>query len=32
MPSLGEQLDPRQPLKRLADMLPWLEFEQAFGQ
>lgn len=30
MPSLGEQLDPRQPLKRLADTLPWAEFEQAF--
>jgi transposase, IS5 family len=32
MPSLGKQLDPRQPLKRLADTLAWLEFEQAFGQ
>jgi IS5 family transposase len=32
MPSLGEQLDPRQPLKQLADRLPWLEFEQAFGK
>ena len=31
MPSLGEQLDPRQPLKQLADTLPWSEFEQAFG-
>jgi IS5 family transposase len=31
MPTLGEQLDPRQPLKRLADTLPWSEFEQAFG-
>jgi IS5 family transposase len=32
MPTLGEQLDPRQPLKRLADRLPWPEFEQAFGK
>src|ERR1017187_6407027 len=32
MPSLGEQLDPRQPLKQLADTLPWAEFEQAFGK
>lgn len=32
MPSLGEQLDPRQPLKQLADTLPWSEFEQAFGK
>jgi len=31
MPRLGEQLDPRQPLKQLADTLPWSEFEQAFG-
>ena len=32
MPTLGEQLDPRQPLKQLADTLPWAEFEQAFGK
>jgi len=32
MPTLGEQLDPRQPLKQLADRLPWAEFEQAFGK
>ena len=32
MPTLGEQLDPGQPLKRLADTLPWSEFEQAFGK
>jgi IS5 family transposase len=32
MPALGEQLDPRQPLKQLADRLPWSEFEQAFGK
>lgn len=32
MATLGEQLDPRQPLKQLADALPWSEFEQAFGK
>jgi IS5 family transposase len=32
MPTLGEQLDPRQPLKQLADTIPWIEFEQAFGK
>ncbi len=32
MPSLGEQLDPRPPLKQLADTLLWSEFEAAFGQ
>jgi IS5 family transposase len=32
MPTLGEQLDPRQPLKQLADTLPWTEFAQAFGK
>jgi len=32
MPTLAEQLDPRQPLKQLADTLPWPEFEQAFGK
>ena len=32
MPTLGEQLDPRQPLKQLADKFPWAEFEQTFGQ
>ena len=31
MPTLAEQLDPRQPLKQLADALPWPEFEQVFG-
>lgn len=31
MPTLAEQLDPRQPLKQLADTLSWSEFEQAFG-
>jgi IS5 family transposase len=32
MPTLGEQLDPRQPLKQLADKFPWAEFEQVFGK
>ncbi len=32
MPTLGEQLDPRQPLRQLAETLPWSEFEQAFGK
>ncbi len=32
MPTLGEQLDPRQPLKQLAEKLPWAQFEQAFGK
>jgi transposase, IS5 family len=32
MPGLREQLDPRQPLKQLADTLPWSEFEQMFGK
>ena len=32
MPTLAEQLDPRQPLKRLAEAIPWSEFESAFGQ
>ena len=32
MPTLGDQLDPRQPLKQLADTLPWSEFEQTFGK
>lgn len=31
MPTLNEQLDPRQPLKQLADKIPWSQFEQAFG-
>ena len=32
MPTLAEQLDPRQPLKQLAERLPWSEFEGAFGE
>ncbi|HEX5398460.1 MAG TPA: IS5 family transposase [Verrucomicrobiae bacterium] len=31
MPTLAEQLDPRQPLKQLAEAIPWTEFETAFG-
>lgn len=32
MPALAEQLDPRQPLKKLADKIPWKEFDDAFGE
>lgn len=32
MPTLAEQLDPRQPLKQLAEAIPWSEFETAFGK
>jgi len=32
MPTLAAQLDPRQPLKKLADTLPWQKFEEAFGK
>ncbi len=32
MPSLEEPCDPRQPLKNLADQLPWVTFEEAFGE
>jgi transposase, IS5 family len=32
MPTLAEQLDPRQPLRQLALRLPWSELEQAFGK
>ena len=31
MASLREQLDPRQPLCRLADSIPWETFEEAFA-
>jgi IS5 family transposase len=31
MPTLREQLDPRQPLYQLAEKLPWGEFEEAFA-
>jgi len=30
-PSLSEQCDPRQPLKKLADAIPWDKFEDAFS-
>ena len=32
LPTLAEQLDPRQPLKKLADSIPWSELEEAFGK
>lgn len=32
MPTLAEQCDPRQPLKRLAEALPWATFEAAFAE
>lgn len=32
LPTLAEQLDPRQPLKKLADSIPWSQLEQAFGK
>jgi hypothetical protein len=31
MPTLREQLDPRQPLKRLAEVIPWSEFKEELG-
>ena len=32
MPTLGNEPDPRQPFKPLADRLSWSEFERAFGR
>lgn len=32
MPTLAQQLDPRQALKQLAEAIPWSEFERAFGK
>jgi IS5 family transposase len=32
MPTLAEQLDRRQPLKKLADAIPWHVFDQEFGE
>lgn len=32
MPTLAEQLDPRQPLRKLADAIPWEVFEKEFGR
>jgi len=31
MPALGEQLDPRHPLRLLAERMPWASFEEAFA-
>ena len=31
LPSLAEQCDPRQPIKKLADKLPWGLYEEAFS-
>lgn len=31
MPGLAEQLDPRQPIRKLADHLPWEVLEEEFG-
>jgi transposase, IS5 family len=30
-PALAQQCEPRQPLKQLADTLPWATFETAFA-
>ena len=32
MPTLAEQLDRRQPLRKLADAIPWEAFEKEFGE
>ena len=32
MPTLAEQLDRRQPLRKLADAIPWETFEKEFGE
>ena len=32
MNGLSEMLDPRQPLKKLADRIPWERFENAFAE
>lgn len=31
MPTLREQLDPRQPLRQMAERMPWATFEEAFA-
>ncbi len=31
MPTLAEQCDPRHPLKKLAERIPWQDFEEAFA-
>ena len=32
MPTLSEQCDPRHPLKKLGERIPWSDFEEAFGE
>jgi transposase, IS5 family len=31
MPTLNEQYDPRHPLRKLGERIPWSDFEEAFG-
>jgi transposase, IS5 family len=32
MPTLNEQCDPRHPLRKLGERIPWKDFEEAFGE
>ena len=32
MPTLNEQCDPRHPLRKLGERIPWSDFEEAFGE
>ena len=32
MPTLNEQCDPRHPLRKLGERIPWRHFEEAFGE
>ena len=32
MPTLNEQCDPRHPLRKLGEGIPWSDFEEAFGE
>ena len=32
MPTLNEQCDPRRPLRKLGERIPWSDFEEAFGE